>query len=516
LPEEIGERGGADGRPKSEAEAAVDAENLAGDEVRAGSEEKNRRGHVGGSTIALHRGAAGEVLVFFGHLAVDDHAGSDAVDTDFRGKGFGHGLGEHVQSGFGGAVVGVGGPGMETAERADVDDAAACGFEIGIGGLGGEEGAAGVGFEHGVPLFDGDVLEGGGFVAAGVVDEDIEAGEAVGGGFDGGAHLSGVAEVGVEGGCPDAASLKVGDGFAGSGFRFAEGDGDMSSGIGESEGEGASDAFGGSSDQGDLILERTLGRGHGLILNSGQATFRAGGATGEGRANIQGGKRRNPTMKSFGCWGVAASLMLAVCAGCAGNGAAGKAQVGPAAIAPDDAAMHPNPNAPYILAGGTPRLVPRATALDAQNAGPCDPEVLSVEEIAGDANGIFRSVKLAFMNRGAAPCRLGGYPSVALVDPEGEEIGSLKMEKVTAAEVVAELGKEQTAETSGPAPAVVLMPHAVAAFQIVWSSGATCSSVARILVTAPGTQRTFSIPQPLRICAGRIQVTALRLDQGDV
>lgn len=213
---------------------------------------------------------------------------------------------------------------------------------------------------------------------------------------------------------------------------------------------------------------------------------------------------------------MAASCALALCAGCAGNGAAGRAQVGAGGIAPDDAALHPNPNAPYMLPGGTPRLIPRATALDARDAGPCDPQVLSVEEIAGDANGIFRSAKLAFMNRGAAPCRLGGYPGVALVDAYGEDIGSLTLEKITPAEVVAELGKKQPVEASGAAPAVILMPHAVAAFQIVWSSGANCSSVSRILVTAPGTERTFSIPQPMKICAGRIQITALRLDEGDV
>jgi hypothetical protein len=56
----------------------------------------------------------------------------------------------------------------------------------------------------------------------------------------------------------------------------------------------------------------------------------------------------------------------------------------------------------------------------------------------------------------------------------------------------------------------------VAAFQVVWTTGPDCSRVSRILVTAPGTRRIFSITQPLRICTGRIQVTELRLDEGDV
>src|SRR5580704_3778136 len=201
-----------------EAEAAVDGENLAGDEMWAGGEEEDGGGDIVGRAIALHRGAAGEMLELFGDLAVDDHAGGDAVHADFRGPGFGHGAGEHVQGGFGGAVVGVGGPGMESTEGADVDDAAMGGFQIRVSGLGGEERGAGVGFEHGVPLFDGDGFKGSGFVAAGVVDEDVEAGEAGGGGFDGGADLGGIAEFGAQGKGLDAKGLKFGNRL--SGFDF--------------------------------------------------------------------------------------------------------------------------------------------------------------------------------------------------------------------------------------------------------------------------------------------------------
>ncbi|MGA7525335.1 MAG: DUF4232 domain-containing protein [Acidobacteriaceae bacterium] len=207
---------------------------------------------------------------------------------------------------------------------------------------------------------------------------------------------------------------------------------------------------------------------------------------------------------------------LSVCAGCAGSLGGHLARSRATGMAPDDAALHPNPNAPYILAGGTPRLIPRATAEDAAHAGPCDPEVLSVEEIAGDMNGVFRSVKLAFMNRGPVPCRLGGYPVVALLNAEGERIGNVTTQRVSSTEVLAEFGKQTPAGANGPSAVVTLMPHAVAAFQVVWTTGAECSRVARIQVTAPGSQRTFGIVQPLKICTGRIQVTELRLDEGDV
>jgi hypothetical protein len=207
---------------------------------------------------------------------------------------------------------------------------------------------------------------------------------------------------------------------------------------------------------------------------------------------------------------------LIVCTGCAGAHSGHLARSSASAIAPDDAALHPNPNAPYILAGGSPKLVPRATAEDAANAGPCDPEVLSVEEIAGDISGVFRSVKLAFMNRGAVPCRLGGYPAVSLLDSEGQRVGSISTQRVSSTEVLAEFGKQVPAGSAAPSAAVTLMPHAVAAFQVVWTTGTECSRVSRIQVTAPGTRRTFGIAQPMKICTGQIQVTELRLDEGDV
>ena len=214
---------------------------------------------------------------------------------------------------------------------------------------------------------------------------------------------------------------------------------------------------------------------------------------------------------------LAVSCVLVVCAGCAST-RGGRVRLAAQSGAPDDVGRHPNPNAPYMVAGNaTPRLMVRATAADAEKAGPCDPEELSVEEIAGDANGIFRSVKLAFMNRGAMPCKLGGYPSVALVDAQGAAIGSIAMEKVTATEVQAQLTSSvRPASSDGPAPSVTLMPHGVAAFRVAWTTGPECSQVSRILVTAPGTARAFSIHQPLRICTGRIQVTELRPDEGDV
>ena len=163
-----------------------------------------------------------------------------------------------------------------------------------------------------------------------------------------------------------------------------------------------------------------------------------------------------------------------------------------------------------------PKLIPRATETDARDARPCDPNVLSVDEISGNANGNTRAVKLAFMNRGSTPCILGGYPRVSLLGADGQKIGSIAVEKVTSEHVVAELSQASTASAGAETARLTLMPRQVAAFEVVWTTGADCSRAARIAVQAPGLERGFSIAQPMRICAGQIQVTALRLDEGDV
>jgi hypothetical protein len=211
-------------------------------------------------------------------------------------------------------------------------------------------------------------------------------------------------------------------------------------------------------------------------------------------------------------------LLVLVCAGCAGSRPGSKMTVSARAGAPDDAAMHVNPNAPFITPGGTPRLIPRATAIDALGAQPCSPDALSVEEISANVNGNYRSVKLAFMNRGGMACLLGGYPAVSLRDQEGQPIGSVSIDKVTPEKVDAELSPNPAAAgaSTEPMPHVTLMPHQVAAFQVAWSTGTGCPTASHILLSAPGTEKLFAISQPMVVCSGRIQVTELRLDEGNV
>ena len=148
----------------------------------------------------------------------------------------------------------VGGPGVDSAEGADVDDAAAGSFEMWLRGLGGEEGRAGVGLEHRVPLLDGDGVERGGLEDSGVVDEDVEASEVGGNGVDGVADAFRRAEVARVTSGADAVGAEFGDGALGFGLGFAIGDGDVGSAGGEGEGERFADSFRRAGNQRGLVL----------------------------------------------------------------------------------------------------------------------------------------------------------------------------------------------------------------------------------------------------------------------
>jgi hypothetical protein len=182
-----------------------------------------------------------------------------------------------------------------------------------------------------------------------------------------------------------------------------------------------------------------------------------------------------------------------------------------------------NPNAPYLVAATKPQLVKRSDGMTADNADACDSKNLSVTEIAAAVNGKYRAVKLAFDNQGITPCRLGGYPSISLLDQSGTPVASVVVDRVTASTLSAQLAPPSTpapAESAGKPEAdgkagaqVLLMPKSEAWFQIGWSTGDGCPVVSRISVSAPGAAESFVVNHPLTICDGHVQITTLRADQ---
>ena len=218
-------------------------------------EERDGCGDVGGAAVAAHGGFVGEVLVGGVDLALHDHAGSDAVDTDLGRPGFGHGLREHVERGLGGAVVAVGGPGMNAAERADVDDATVGGAQVGQSGLGGEEGRAGVSCEHVVPLEGRDLFERDGFEGAGVVDEDVDAVEVFGHGGNCFGDVFGLGQIAARGEGVDLEAGEVANGLLSFGLRLKKGDRDVRAVLGKREGDGAANAFSAAGDEGSFACK---------------------------------------------------------------------------------------------------------------------------------------------------------------------------------------------------------------------------------------------------------------------
>lgn len=185
-------------------------------------------------------------------------------------------------------------------------------------------------------------------------------------------------------------------------------------------------------------------------------------------------------------------------------------------VVPAAESQLPRPNAPYIVPERTVHRAPTPTPETVASAMPCKGSQLSVQEVAGDSHGSLHSVKLAFRNSGKSACKIQGFPTVAVRTRKGRTLGSIAMQQVTDGQAASELGLSPSrALQSSPAGAVILAPHAVAAFQVLWTAGSACPLIDHLLVTAPGTQRAFSVHQPVHVCLSRVQITRLELDQGD-
>jgi hypothetical protein len=173
-----------------------------------------------------------------------------------------------------------------------------------------------------------------------------------------------------------------------------------------------------------------------------------------------------------------------------------------------------NPNAPYMMAASNPQLVKRSDATVSTTANPCDSKDLEVTEIAAAVNGNYRAVKLAFDNEGLAPCHLGGYPTISLLDKTGTPVANLVVDRVTASTVSAQLAQGPALPTASKHDAqITIAPKGEAWFQVGWSTGEGCPVVSRISVSAPGSSESFTVNHPLTVCEGHVQITVLHSDQ---
>jgi hypothetical protein len=218
---------------------------------------------------------------------------------------------------------------------------------------------------------------------------------------------------------------------------------------------------------------------------------------------------------SLPCLFAGAALALLV-AGCT-NGPHVRASGGSAALAPETPAYAKggtSPNAPYSVIDSQPKLVVRNATLatDLAHAEPCTASQLAVSEVAANLEDNHRSATLGFVNLSDAPCKIGGYPEIKLLDKHNQTVANVDIEKVSATSLVAGVasGAVPAASTTPTTAEVLLAPRSEADFQIGWTTGESCPEIAQILVAAPGTHHTFVLHRRIAICAGPIQITALQ------
>lgn len=147
---------------------------------------------------------------------------------------------------------------------------------------------------------------------------------------------------------------------------------------------------------------------------------------------------------------------------------------------------------------------PRADVASVAASVPaCTAATLRISRLGGDAGMGHRTLAFAFVNTGAASCRLTGFASVQPLDAAGDN--------VTTVPVTTASGGYLSAPQ--PARTLRLAPGARVWFEIGYSviprDSATCPDVAAVRVAAPGTRHGRRFTQPMQPCDG-IQVLPLR------
>ena len=169
-----------------------------------------------------------------------------------------------------------------------------------------------------------------------------------------------------------------------------------------------------------------------------------------------------------------------------------------------------DPNAPFSVP--SPRLAQRPQLLDINAVPPCDPSALSVFESRAEVNGTHHAVRFSLVNSGQA-CRLGGFPSITLLRPDGSIVGGVRIRKISGDTMRASLTSPATIHTDAgldaPSPQVLLASSEEAAFELGWTSGPRCESVSRIALAAPGSMVSMQVSRSISVCESQVLITAV-------
>jgi hypothetical protein len=171
-----------------------------------------------------------------------------------------------------------------------------------------------------------------------------------------------------------------------------------------------------------------------------------------------------------------------------------------------------DPNAPFTLMPQPAHLEKREPILDIDEVPDCAPQQLNFFESRAESNGPHHSLRFTIANGGTA-CRLGGFPSITLLAPDGSVLGGIHVRKVSRQSLAATLGPVSSAPRDAaldrPSPQVLVLARGQAAFQLGWTTGANCEQVGRIAIAAPGQTATIVIPRTLTVCESQVLVTAV-------
>jgi hypothetical protein len=141
----------------------------------------------------------------------------------------------------------------------------------------------------------------------------------------------------------------------------------------------------------------------------------------------------------------------------------------------------------------------------------CAETQLSLFETRSRLNGNNHTLRLTLANQGNA-CRLGGFPAITLLGPDGSILEGIDIQKVSADTLSASLSTSPTPAvadqaTSQPSDEVLLPARGSAAFELGWTSGPNCTQVSRLAVSAPGNTESSYVPRQLSLCENRLMVT---------
>lgn len=133
----------------------------------------------------------------------------------------------------------------------------------------------------------------------------------------------------------------------------------------------------------------------------------------------------------------------------------------------------------------------------------CTGSNLSVKRVSDDAGLGNRAVNYAFTNISNAPCTLTGYSGFILLNRAGRPVRGAHVIK----------GEGTYFQQAEPPQTVTLQPGGTAWFQIAYyacSGRGLCPVSTKVLITAPGTNRGFTLRERIEPSEGKVNLTPVR------